>query len=121
MREASNAAICLVSAQGGPWRRLTSEEFLDNLPAWSHDERSIYFRSTRTGHGEYYRIPIEGGQALQLTDTGAFEAHESPDGGCCTLTKAAALMGSGPCRSTADRKRRCRNFAKPATGAFGVS
>lgn len=65
--------------EGAP-RRLTSEPSTETWPSWSRDGRSIYFASDRTGSWEVWRMPSDGGQAVQITSTGGFVAFESFDG-----------------------------------------
>ena len=43
-------------------------------------DKWIYFSSTRSGIFEIWRIPAEGGAAVQITKNGGFEAFESVDG-----------------------------------------
>jgi len=49
-------------------------------PSVSHDGKWIYFSSTRTGRWEVWRMPAEGGQAMQMTQKGGVIPFESPDG-----------------------------------------
>ena len=72
--------IYLIPAEGGAPRRLTTEPSLEGRPSWSQDGRWIYFYSTRTGEQEIWKMPIEGGQAAQVTTGGGHESFESPDG-----------------------------------------
>nr|MBA3255949.1 PD40 domain-containing protein [Pyrinomonadaceae bacterium] len=50
------------------------------IPSWSRDGRWIYFASTRTGDHQVWKVPAEGGEAVQVTKQGGFAAFESPDG-----------------------------------------
>jgi Tol biopolymer transport system component len=61
-------------------RRLTGDPSDDVIPSVSHDGRWIYFSSTRTGRWEIWRMPAEGGQAVQVTHKGGAIPFESPDG-----------------------------------------
>jgi Tol biopolymer transport system component len=61
-------------------RRLTSDPSDDVTPNVSHDGKWIYFSSTRTGRWELWRLPSEGGQAVQMTHEGGVIPFESPDG-----------------------------------------
>ena len=40
--------IYVVSAQGGPVRRITYESSANDMPSWSHDGKWIYFESDRS-------------------------------------------------------------------------
>jgi len=61
-------------------RRLTSDASDDVTPSVSSDSKGIYFSSKRTGRWEVWRIPAEGGQAVQMTREGGSIPFESPDG-----------------------------------------
>jgi hypothetical protein len=61
-------------------RRLTSDPSDDVTPSVSHDGKWIYFASTRTGRWEVWRTPVEGGQAMQMTQKGGVVPFESSDG-----------------------------------------
>ncbi|MGH7677982.1 MAG: DPP IV N-terminal domain-containing protein, partial [Gemmatimonadaceae bacterium] len=54
-------------AGGGAVQQLTSGEWDDFAPVWSHDGKSIAFHSSRTGDRDVYVVPAEGGTAQQLT------------------------------------------------------
>jgi Tol biopolymer transport system component len=69
-----------VGARGGSQRRLTSEPSDDVRPFWSADGKWIYFRSDRGGSRQIWKMPSEGGAAIQVTRDGADEAFPSPDG-----------------------------------------
>jgi len=75
-----NADIYLISAEGGQPRRLTSDPAEDVAPSWSRDGKWIYFGSTRGGAMQIWKVPVEGGQATQITKQGGFEGFESMDG-----------------------------------------
>src|SRR5688572_4043299 len=63
-------------------RRITQHSANDSHPRWSVDGASIFFLSTRTGSSQIWRLPLAGGEALQITDypldVGSFRF--SPDG-----------------------------------------
>ncbi|HVF28978.1 MAG TPA: hypothetical protein VM943_12100, partial [Pyrinomonadaceae bacterium] len=50
-----------------------------------------YFNSNRSGPRQIWKVPAGGGQAVQVTQQGGFEAFESPDGKLLYYTK-----GRGP-------------------------
>jgi dipeptidyl aminopeptidase/acylaminoacyl peptidase len=73
--------IYVVKVAGGFPRRLTKETSDEFCPRWSRDGRWIYFCSNRTGGNlELFKVPAEGGDAVQLTKNGGTVASESPDG-----------------------------------------
>ena len=63
-------------------RRITQHSANDTHPRWSVDGASIYFLSTRAGSSQIWRLPLAGGEAVQITDypldVGSFRF--SPDG-----------------------------------------
>jgi len=61
-------------------RRLTSDPSDDVTPSVSHDGKWIYFSSARTGRWEVWRTPVDGGQAMQMTQKGGVVPFESSDG-----------------------------------------
>ncbi|HXG67063.1 MAG TPA: protein kinase [Blastocatellia bacterium] len=72
--------IHVVNAEGGPPRRITTGAAYDGMPSWSRDGRWIYFASNRSGDWQVWKVPAEGGEAVQVTKNGGFRACESPDG-----------------------------------------
>jgi eukaryotic-like serine/threonine-protein kinase len=72
--------IFVMSADGGPPRRLTTESVESNVPTWSRDGKWIYFSSSRTGSWQIWKVPAAGGRASQVTAEGGFNAQESSDG-----------------------------------------
>ncbi len=78
--EAGDPDVLVVDAAGGPPRRLASTPHYESLPAWSRDGRFVYFSSDRSGRFEVWRVPAEGGEALQVTDAGGVTSLESYDG-----------------------------------------
>ena len=60
----------------------------DTHPRWSVDGTSIYFLSSRTGTQQIWRLPLSGGEAVQITDypldVGTFRF--SPGGGRIALS-----------------------------------
>jgi Tol biopolymer transport system component/DNA-binding winged helix-turn-helix (wHTH) protein len=84
-RPEGNADIYVVSAEGGQPRRLTTDTAEDIVPSWSRDGRWIYFTSNRYADGgsgrlQIWKMPGDGGEAVQMTRQGGFEPMESPDG-----------------------------------------
>jgi Tol biopolymer transport system component len=63
-----------VRVGGGEPKRLTDNPAEDHVPCFSGDGRWIYFSSTRSGRRQIYRIPAEGGPAVQITRDGGYAA-----------------------------------------------
>lgn len=59
--------LWLGSIDNGTTRRLTSGKARDSHPAWSPDGRQIAFFSNRSGTRQLYILPIDGGEARQIT------------------------------------------------------
>ncbi|MGB6363110.1 MAG: S9 family peptidase [Thermoanaerobaculia bacterium] len=60
--------IWIVGVDGSGLRRVTTDEAGDSSPRWSADGRAVYFLSSRSGSSQVWRIPRDGGAAVQATD-----------------------------------------------------
>jgi Tol biopolymer transport system component/predicted Ser/Thr protein kinase len=89
----NNRDIYVIGADGGAPRRLTTEPSEEGRPSWSQDGRWIYFRSDRSGSQQIWKMPAEGGPAVQVTRAGGFEVFESPDGKLLYYTKGRRTLG----------------------------
>jgi Tol biopolymer transport system component len=72
--------IYVIDADGGRPRQVVADAYNNALSAWSRDGKWIYFRSSRTGTAEIWRVPSAGGDAQQVTENGGLYAVESTDG-----------------------------------------
>ena len=77
----------------GDQRQLTNEKGSDANPAWSADGRFVYFASDRSGSWETWRLPQEGGPAVQVTRKGGFVGMESRDGRWLYFSKIRPVPG----------------------------
>ncbi len=69
LREAkSNTDVYLVNSDGSGLKQLTVNEAFDYNPVWSADGKSVYFVSTRNGKPQLFKLPLDGGEATQITD-----------------------------------------------------
>jgi Tol biopolymer transport system component/DNA-binding winged helix-turn-helix (wHTH) protein len=75
-----NPSIWTVDADGGEARRLSEAGTGDVAPSWSRDGAWIYFASTRSGNLQIWKMPSQGGAAVQITRKGGFEGFETADG-----------------------------------------
>jgi Tol biopolymer transport system component len=75
-----NSDVYIISADGGPVRRITDGPPNNARPSWSADGRWIYFGSNRSGDLQIWKTSAQGGAAVQVTKKGGEEAFESPDG-----------------------------------------
>lgn len=59
--------LWLVNTDGTNLRRLTSHPAADVSPRWMPDGKSLLFLSSRSGTMQVWRIPLDGGEAEQIT------------------------------------------------------
>jgi Tol biopolymer transport system component/DNA-binding winged helix-turn-helix (wHTH) protein len=85
--------LYIVSANGGPIRRLISDAFNNIRPSWSPDGRWIYFGSDRTGSWQIWKIPSAGGTPAQVTRGGGMEPVVSRDGQRIYYAKETPVQG----------------------------
>jgi Tol biopolymer transport system component len=71
--------LYVVDTEGGVPRR-PDRPSEDGTGTWSRDGRFIYFHSDRGGRLELWKLPAEGGAAVQVTHGGGYYGVESPDG-----------------------------------------
>jgi Tol biopolymer transport system component len=88
-RSGQHTQIFVIAANGGPVRELTGDQFDSMLPSWSRDGKWIYFNSNRNGGRlEIFKCPVEGGEPVQVTHHGGWDAQESPDGAWLYFTRS---------------------------------
>ena len=77
-----NQDLYVVTAAGGPPRRLTTDPHVDALPRWSPDGREVFFTSDRAGNWQVYRVAADGGRARRVRTNPhrEWQAEPSPDG-----------------------------------------
>ncbi len=84
LQGSEGSSVCVVRSSGGAPDCLTDGRWIDVQPSWSHDGKSIYFLSHRTGAPQVWKMPAGGesvSPAVQLTkQTVSGEAQESWDG-----------------------------------------
>ncbi len=64
----SNTEIFVMNADGSKQRQLTNNSAADFNPIWKTDDSGILFLSTRTGSAQLFCLPLNGGEAEQITD-----------------------------------------------------
>ncbi len=81
-RNTVNSDIFITSTSGGMPKQLTNSAAYDGHPCWSPDGALISFLSTRNGIPQIFTIPMDGGEAHQITEipTGVDKFIMSPDG-----------------------------------------
>jgi Tol biopolymer transport system component len=83
-----NRDIYVVGAEGGVPRRLTRASGGDIAPTWSRNGKWIYFASGRSGSLQCWKVPSDGGAAIQITKNGCFGGFESVDARTLYYAKA---------------------------------
>ena len=81
--ENKDTDIYVISASGGPARKVTTSPAIDVVPSWSRDGHWIYFRSNRNGSFQVWKVPSSGeqaGAARQVTRGGGFAPIEATNG-----------------------------------------
>ena len=61
------SAIYLLDIASGETRQMTNGRALDRQPQWSPDGRSLAFISDRRGKAQLQLLPVDGGEARELT------------------------------------------------------
>ena len=67
-QESGNDDIWIMNADGSGRKRLTTDPSVDAWPAVASDGRTVLFASLRTGVPHLFRMSIDGGEAVQLTN-----------------------------------------------------
>src|SRR5262245_57492967 len=92
-RPEGQADLFIIQANGGAPKRLTDDPSDDSLPSFSRDGCWVYFMSTRSGQVEVWKMPAEGGEAVQITKEGGRMPFESPDGKTLYFTRLSREKG----------------------------
>lgn len=108
------ADLWVVGTDGSGLRPLTRHADNDTSGTWSPDGKTVYFLSTRSGSSQVWKLPLDGGEAQQLTalplEVGSFVL--SPDGKWLALSMEV-FPGATPEET---RKRLDETAAGKATG-----
>jgi Tol biopolymer transport system component/DNA-binding winged helix-turn-helix (wHTH) protein len=84
-----------VNEERGKPKRVPESLSKDGDGTWSHDGKWFYVSSKRSGESQLWKIPLDGGAAMQLTRRGcAGHAVESPDGRFVYYLRSAEYQGS---------------------------
>jgi Tol biopolymer transport system component/DNA-binding winged helix-turn-helix (wHTH) protein len=71
--------IYLVDSEGRNLHVLTSGNYENLVPSWSHDGKAVYFASNRTGDWQLWKHELSNGTETQISRHGGFAAFESYD------------------------------------------
>lgn len=66
--DADYEQLWLLARAGGAPRQLTFGKQRNHSPQWSPDGKTLAFVSTRSGKAQIHLLPVDGGEARQLTD-----------------------------------------------------
>jgi tricorn protease len=94
-----NGDIYVLTLAGGELKRLTFDDGLDQLDAWSRDGHWLYFSSTSRDIGnlnDVFRISVEGGTPMQVSAdryTNEYFSAPSPDGATLAFTARGIVSG----------------------------
>ena len=103
---------------------VTNDRWANVRPSWSGDGRWIYFGSTRSGVNQVWKVASAGGDPVQVTKNGGFEAFESPDGRHVYYALANGVAGIWQVPVTGGEERQLlpigtlSTFAVSARGIF---
>ena len=110
--------IFTVNSRGGKPQQLTSGPIAHSRPSWSHDGQWIY----AAGGGGVRKIPVSGGNPVQLTNDGGTNPVESVDGKTVYYQRggtiwAVGVDGSGD-RSAIDGPTTTQGIAVTSEGIY---
>ena len=80
-RAGGEANLYVIDSNGGAPRKVKIDTRGNNLPSWSRDGNWLYFvNGEDPHHPTIWKVPLEGGHAIQLMQFEATYPVESPDG-----------------------------------------
>jgi tricorn protease len=94
-----NGDIYVLTLSSGDLRRITFDDGLDQLDAWSHDGRWLYYSSASRdigGSNDVFRVNLDGGTPMQISAdryTNEFFSAPSPDGNTLAFTARGIASG----------------------------
>lgn len=76
-----NSVVYSLPAEGGTPKRI-SPDSPSYLHGWSPDNKFVLYTGERNGQYDIYKMPVDGGEEIQLTDTESLDdgSEYSPDG-----------------------------------------
>jgi TolB protein len=93
-RDGNRMNVYVMNPDGSGVRNISDSRFEDTHASWSRDGRFVLFTRIDRGSAEIYRVGANGGDAQQLTKSGAFDSGpvERPTGRSAIVS--ASLGGS---------------------------
>jgi Tol biopolymer transport system component len=116
-----NRDIYVVPSEGGAARRMTNESSDEGRPSFSMDGKWIYFRSNRSGKDEIWKMPRAGGEVMQVTQGGGFEATETWDGKTLYFLRSRAVRGLWSMPSSGGTPQAVPGLESVSQGKWGVT
>src|SRR5215831_14136577 len=121
-----NGDIYILTLATGELKRLTYDDGMDQLDAWSRDGRWIYFSNGSRDVGrknDLYRVSVEGGTPMAVSAdrfTNEFQAAPAPDGStvafCGPWQWRSAMVAERP----QPRSGSARRVPRPPTSASWI-
>ena len=95
MKDSRPSNLWIINFDGTGHRPLTSGSFTETTPRWSPDGSQVAFISTRDGSAQLYRLFLDNGQIVKLTNLTEAPAgiNWSPDGRSLSFTMHVAEAG----------------------------
>ena len=89
-------AVYVVPSEGGKVRQVTSNPTTDVFASFSADGGWIYFSSSRTEPPSIWKVPVSGGEAVQVSPKAGVLALESRDGAYLYFVESRRFEAPGP-------------------------
>ena len=86
-----NEEICTIEIDGGTFRRMTENNFLDTYPVWSPDGTQIAFLSWRDKDLDIYVMANDGSSQRRLYDSGSHDADIDWVGSSIAFTSGSQI------------------------------
>ncbi|WP_051670866.1 protein kinase domain-containing protein [Bryobacter aggregatus] len=71
--------LYIMPSTGGPIRQLTDDTAERMVPGWSRDSKWIYYAEERGSLRETWKMPLEGGLAVRVSESEMFDVVEDAD------------------------------------------
>ena len=113
--------IYVMPSAGGAPRPVVRGPSDEGRPSFSIDGNWIYFRSNRSGRDEIWKIPHQGGEPIQVTRNGGFEALESHDGKTLYFNQTRTSTGLWSMPLSGGQEQPVLGLEQVSQGRWGVT